>query len=89
MRKSLILSISTVLLMVAAGVASAATSQPMYRPLGGPGATEALNLLEGQGYRNYKDFNWNGRDYSVTATYHGKLEHVMVDPGTGIIAATG
>ena len=88
MRKSLMLPTSAALLVAAGGMASAAIPQP-YQPLPGPEGTKALNLLEEQGYRNYKDFKWDGHKYTVTATYHGKLEQVMVDPNTGIITPTG
>jgi hypothetical protein len=45
-------------------------------------ATEALNLLEANGYVNFRDFQREGKNYTVSAWVNGALRVVTVDPDT-------
>ena len=47
--------------------------------------TEALNLLEGQGYTDFTDFRPDGQDFDATVTQNGKTFAVKIDPDSGRI----
>ena len=44
--------------------------------------TNALNLLEAQGYTGITDFRAEGQQFAATATYDGQRVSVLVDPVT-------
>jgi len=56
-----------------------------YTDRAGDPDTQALNLLEANGYTDIKQFRQVGTDYQATVTKQGKPVTVTVDPGTGRI----
>jgi hypothetical protein len=44
--------------------------------------TDALNLLEAQGYTGISDFHAEGQQFAATAMYDGQRISVVVDPAT-------
>lgn len=49
------------------------------------GATQALNLLEANGYGDFTNFHRTGRDYAATVSQNGTTFPVTIDPETGQI----
>jgi hypothetical protein len=49
-------------------------------------ATEALNLLEANGYTQFSDFRPAGSDFQATVTRNGRQEMVTIDPDSGRVA---
>ena len=87
-------------LLAVAGAASAAVPasnmemSPAARaaaslPTRGPAVhrvTQALNLLEAQGYGDFKDFHVQGTDFAANVTRGGQNFPVTIDPDTETIA---
>ncbi len=53
------------------------------------GATQALNILEAQGFDNYTDFHAQGNLYVATVTSHGRRFPVTIDVANGTIMSGG
>lgn len=53
------------------------------------GATQALNILEAQGFDNYTDFHASGNLYVATVTSHGRTFPVTIDVANGRILSGG
>jgi hypothetical protein len=51
--------------------------------------TQALNLLEAQGFDNYTDFHAQGNLYVATVTSHGQRFRVTIDVANGRIMSGG
>ncbi len=93
MQLSRLFPLSAIALMAAVPIALAVPmpASEYYRPLGGQGdqATRALNILEAQGYRVFRDFQRMGNRYDVTATRNDSVVHVQVDPSTDTVTPIG
>jgi hypothetical protein len=71
------------LLSLGAGAALAAPMASANRE------TQALNLLEAQGYGSFTNFHQAGGDYTATVTRAGHAVTVRIDPQSGQVATIG
>lgn len=70
------------LLVATAGMAFAADS-------GANRMTDALNLLEAQGYGSFSNFKADGANYEATVTQNGQSFTVVINPDSGQITRQG
>jgi hypothetical protein len=70
------------LLAASAGMAFAADS-------GANRMTEALNLLEAQGYGSFSNFKADGANYQATVTQNGQSFTVTINPDSGQVTRQG
>jgi Peptidase propeptide and YPEB domain len=70
-------------LAATAGMALAADSGGANR------MTEALNLLEAQGYGSFSNFKADGANYEATVSQNGKSFTVVINPDSGQVTRQG
>jgi cytochrome c5 len=51
--------------------------------------THALNLLEAQGYGDFRDFRRDGKNFDATVTRDGKQMSVRIDPDIDQVTVQG
>jgi len=69
-------------LAASAGLALAADS-------GANRMTQALNLLEAQGYGSFSNFKADGANYQATVTQDGQSFTVVINPDSGQVTRQG
>jgi hypothetical protein len=75
------------------GAANSPTNAPAARGAdASPSAvriTHALNLLEAQGYGDFRNFRQDGKNFDATVTRNGKQMSVQVDPDSNQVTVQG
>lgn len=51
--------------------------------------THALNLLEAEGYSDFRNFHAAGNDFAATITSQGRTFTVMIDPDSNQVTPQG
>jgi len=96
-------ALASALFAATGGVALAATAPggAANSPAGAPAArgadtrpstvriTHALNLLEAQGYGDFRDFRQDGKNFAATVMRGGKQMSVRIDPDADQVAVQG
>lgn len=78
---------------VLAGAFLAASTGLALAATGGAGdaarMTQALNLLESQGYGSFRDFKAAGANFAATVSQNGQNFTVLINPDSGQISRQG
>jgi hypothetical protein len=73
----------------APAASGAAATAPQRNDAEATRMTDALNLLEAQGYGDFTNFRQDGKNFAVTVTRNGRPQTVVADPDAATVTPQG